>query len=123
MKRPFLLSLFIILFLLSSIQVFAQIEYPQGLKNEIRCYPHAKILQILDVSGTTMAILQVTDRLSEVKDFYKNELMKKGWKVIMERKMENHFSIIAEKGSKSVVIDAGLNQSGESMINITLTPK
>jgi len=123
MKKTRGFFLFITLFLINANLVFAEIEYPEGLGKEIRHYPHSKIIQTLDVTGTTMVILQITDRFSAVLDFYKKELNKREWKIITENKQKNQFTILAEKGLNSVVIDAGLNQSGVSMVNITMTPK
>ncbi len=123
MKKLMGFFLFITLFLISANLGFAEIEYPEGLKKEIRHYPHSKIVQTLDATNATMAILLVTDRFSEVLDFYKKELNKREWKIITESKQKNQFTILAEKGSNSVVIDAGPDKTGGSMVNITMTPK
>ena len=69
-----------------------------------------------------MAMLQVSDAPDAVVNFYKSELKKNGWNIITEYNRENHVSIVAEKGSNSVVIDAGFDQPGESMVSISLTP-
>ena len=123
MKKIMGFFLFITLFLMSANLVFAEIEYPEGLGKEIRHYPHSKIIQTLDVTGTTMVILQITDRFSAVLDFYKKELNKREWKIITEKKQKKEFTILAEKGSNSVVIDVGPDKTGGSMVNITMTPR
>ena len=123
MKKLMGFFLFITLFLMSANLIFAEIEYPEGLKKDIRHYPHSKIVHTLDVTGTTMATLQVTDRFSTVLDFYKKELNKRKWKIITEKKQKNQFTILAEKGSDSVVIDVGPDKTGGSMVNITMTSK
>jgi len=124
MKKVIGYFLMIMLFAMSVQLVFAEIEYPVKLKNEIRHYPHSKIIQTIDVAGTTMAILQVSDRFGAILDFYKNELTKRGWQIITETGQKDQFTILAEKGANSVVIDAGQDQiDGLFKVSITMTPK
>lgn len=123
MNKIKIFSLCIVLFFGISGLIFADIEYPQRLKNEIRCYPHAQIAQTLDVTDMAMAKLNVTDRFSNILDFYKKELNKMRWKISTITKKENTFTILADKGKKNIVIDANLHNSGDSTITITMDSK
>jgi len=123
MKKIKIFSLCIVLFFGISGLIFADIEYPESLKKEIRCYPHAQISHTLDVTDMAMAKLNVTDRFSKILNFYDTELNKMGWKINTITKKENKFTILADKGKNNIVIDANLNNSGDSTITITMDSK
>jgi hypothetical protein len=113
----------IVLFLGISDSIVADIIYPESLKKEIRCYPHANITQTMDIADMAMAKLTVTDRFSNILVFYNKELNKMGWEISTVTKKENKFTIFAEKGKKNLVIDAGHGQSGDSTIRIRMDKK
>lgn len=123
MNKFKIFSLYVVFFFGINGLIFAEIEYPQRLKKEMRCYPHANISQTLDVTDMAMAKLNVTDRFSKILNFYNKELNKMGWKISTITKKENTFTILADKGKKNIVIDADLHNSGESTITITMDSK
>lgn len=123
MKRVIVNVMFFLLFSLSVQSASAQTPYPEVLKKEIALYPKAEIVQTMDVSGTTMAMLKVSDKPDTIIKFYKKEMKDKGWKIVTEYNRENHVTVVGEKGAKNVMIDASVVQPGESLVNVTMTPK
>lgn len=120
MKRIPMFSLCVALILALGGRGLADIVYPESLKKEVRCYPHAQITQTLDVSDTKMATLFVTDRFSKIPDFYNRELNKMGWEIGTITEKENKFTIRAEKEGKNLLINAERHNSGDATIRITM---
>jgi hypothetical protein len=120
MKKNLMRSFLSVALLLIATSVFADISYPESLKKEIRCYPHAQITQTLDVSDTKMATLFVTDRFSKIPDFYSRELNKTGWRINKITEGDNRVTIDAGKAGKTLLINAELHKSGDSTIRITM---
>jgi len=98
-------------------------EYPPNLEKAIAPYPDAEIVQTVNVTGTVMVIMETNDKADKIFKFYKKELTDNGWKILTEIKQQGHNTLISEKGSNNIVVDIGEDQSGKSMISLTLAPK
>ena len=103
--------------------VLSEMEYPQDLKKAVGPYPNSKILQTVNDSGTVMVIMEVADKPDQVFEFYKKELSGNGWRIVSGVQQEGHNTLISEKVSHNLVVDIGVDQSGNSMISLTLAPK
>ena len=53
----------------------------------------------------------------------KKELTANGWTILAEVKQQGHSSLMGEKGSNNVVVTIGSDQSGKSMVSLTLATK
>jgi len=103
--------------------VFAEMDYPQELQKEVALYPNAKIAQSISASGVVMVMMEVGDKPATVLEFYKKELLANGWTILTEVKQPDHVTLMGEKGARSMLVDAALDQSGKSMVSLSLAPK
>ncbi len=115
--------LFVILVLLGMHMAVADTQYPDELKQAVALYPNAEVIQTVKASGVTMAILKVSDKPDAILKFYRAKLTDKGWQVVTEFNQGEHITLVFEKGENNLMIDASIVQPGESMINMTLSPK
>jgi hypothetical protein len=77
----------------------------------------------MNVSGNTMVIMEVGDKPDTIFEFYKKELAANGWIVLGEVKQQGNFTLMGEKESKNMVISISLDDSGKSIVSLTLAPK
>ena len=122
MSKKIMICAVIVFFALSMNVAMSGMEYPQELKKEIASYPKAKIVQTVKASGTVMVIMEVGEKPDAIFEFYKKELTTKGWKILGEVKQQGNSSLMGEKGSNDIVVNIA-DQSGKSMVSITLAPK
>jgi hypothetical protein len=101
----------------------AEMDFPEIIEKEVAVYPNAKIIQTLTASGTVMVMMEVGDNPDQVLAFYKKELTGNGWTIMTEVKQPGHTTLMSEKGMRNILIDSSLDQSGKSMVSLTLTPK
>ena len=121
-KRITIITVFVFFTFFMNI-AFSEMEYPKDLEKEIAPYPKANIVQTMKASGNTMVIMEVSDKLDTIFEFYKKELSAKGWTILGEIKQQGNYTLMGEKESKSVVIAISLDDSGKSMVSLTLAPK
>lgn len=121
-KKSISLTFLVVMSLTISI-AFAGMEYPQEMTEVSSIYPGASIAQTINASGTVMVTMQSDDNLDQIFKFYKNELLANGWTIMTEIKSQGHSGLMCEKGSNSVVVNIGTNNSGKSIISLMLAPK
>jgi hypothetical protein len=112
----------LIVFALSLNVALSEMDYPQELNKEIAPYPKAKIVQTVKASETVMVNMEVSEKPDKIFEFYRKELETKGWTILGEIKQQGHSSLMGEKESKNIVVNIA-DQSGKSMISLTLAPK
>ena len=59
----------------------------------------------------------------EVVKFYKDTMQKKGWKVVMEMNMENNSILNLAKDNSTVVVNARVDQDGQTTVHLVLEEK
>ena len=123
MTKKVIICAVLVFFAFSMNVVFSGMEYPQELKKEIAPYPKAKIVQTMNISGAVMVVMEVGDNPDSIFEFYKKELTANGWTILAEVKQQGNSSLMGEKGSNNVVVNIGSDQSGKSMVSLTLAAK
>ena len=123
MSKNIILYTVLVFFAFSLNMAFSEMEYPKDLKKEIALYPKANIVHTMNVSGNTMVIMEVGDKLDTIFEFYKKELPAKGWTILGEVKQQGNLTLMCEKGLKNMVVSISLDDSGKSMVSLTLAPK
>ncbi|MGD9055110.1 MAG: hypothetical protein PVF38_03175 [Desulfobacterales bacterium] len=122
MYKNILICAVFVFFALCVNVALSEMDYPQELKKEIAPYPKAKIVQTVKASETVMVNMEVSEKPDKIFEFYRKELETKGWTILGEIKQQGHSSLMGEKGSKNIVVNIA-DQSGKSMISLTLAPK
>jgi len=113
-----ILSLFIIV-LFACPTVLAFMSYPANLEGKISQYPGSTIIQTTSLEQSTQVMLQTSDSLDNVANYYKKDLEKNGLHTEMENKQQNGWTIIfssPEQGSGMV----GLYPDGKGNIAISI---
>jgi len=123
MSKRFIMLAVLVVFAISLNGAVSATEYPPNLEKAIAPYPDAEIVQTVNVTGTVMVIMETNDKADKIFKFYKKELTDNGWKILTEIKQQGHNTLISEKGSNNIVVDIGEDQTGKSMISLTLAPK
>ncbi|MGE0084546.1 MAG: hypothetical protein AB7S75_08995 [Desulfococcaceae bacterium] len=117
MKKTYC-TLFLVLFL--TVPALAGMEMPEAFKGIVTLYPDAKIIQTASMEGTTMAGFEVADSMEKVGDYYKAEIKKINWTIVMELKQEKEFSMVAQKDGKTLTIHFAGDQDGKNTVNMTI---
>lgn len=115
-KKSILILFIIALF---SCPVLAFMSYPANLEGKISQYPGSTIIQTTSLEQSTQVMLQTSDSLDRVANYYKKDLKKNGLHTEMENKQQNGWTIIfsnPEQGGGMV----GLYPDGKGNIAISI---
>ncbi|MEZ4526000.1 MAG: hypothetical protein R2941_08795 [Desulfobacterales bacterium] len=117
MKKTYC-TLFILLLL--AVPALAGMEMPETFKGIVTLYPNAKIIQTANMEGTSMAVFEVADGMEKVGDYYKAEIKKINWTIVMELKQEKEFSMVAQKDAKTLTIHFAGDADGKNSVSMTI---
>lgn len=121
MAKKILTNIWAILVILSAGTTLAGTDLPGELKNAVSPYPGARVIHTMNMKNSTMATIEVSDRPESVLEFYKKELIEKGWDIGTETGQENNQSLFARKGTSALVMDTSADENGKTLVNLTLT--
>jgi hypothetical protein len=102
---------------------WAQVEFPQVLKDVAPLYPGAKVEMALNTDDGSHASLTTKDSPKQVVEFYKKTVTDKGWKVEMEMAQGSGQMIFFSKGKQSLQVIADGSSPGKTTVALNLGKK
>lgn len=108
---PSRLLITLFLLFLASASPLAAMELPSKLAG-VPVYSGAKIIQVMDMGNSAMAMLEVKADNQALMKFYKQEMQGKGWKTAFQAEQEDSAVIHFTKDSETIQISAGKDEKG-----------
>lgn len=99
------------LLLLAVASPLAAMELPSKLA-AVPVYSGAKLVQVMDMGNSAMAMLEVKADNQALMKFYKQEMQAKGWKAAFQAEQEDSAVIHFTKDSETIQISAGKGEEG-----------
>jgi hypothetical protein len=99
------------LLLLVTAPPLAAMELPNKLAL-VPVYSGAKIVQVMDMGNSAMAMLEVNADNQALMKFYKQEMQGKGWKTAFQAEQEDSAVIHFTKGSETIQISTDKGEKG-----------
>lgn len=96
----------IFLFFLAFAPALSAMELPSKLA-QMPVYSGAKIVQIMDMGNSAMAMLEVKADNQALMKFYKKEMEGKGWKTAFQAEQEDNAVIHFTKDNQTIQVSAG----------------
>jgi hypothetical protein len=104
-----LITLFLLI--LCAASPLAAMELPSKLA-AMTVYSGSKIVQVMDMGNSAMAILEVKAGSQALVKFYKQEMQGKGWKIAFQGELEDSAVIHFTKGSETIQISTDKSEEG-----------
>lgn len=99
------------LLLLGAAPPLAAMELPSKLA-PVPVYSGAKVVQVMDMGNSAMAMLEVKADNQSLMKFYKQEMQGKGWKTAFQGELEDSAVIHFTKGSETIQISTNKGEEG-----------
>jgi hypothetical protein len=109
LTSPLLAMLFLLA--LANVLPLAAMELPSKLA-AVPVYSGAKIVQVMDMGNSAMAMLEVKADNQTLMKFYKQEMQAKGWKTAFQAEQDDSAVIHFTKDSDTIQISAGKDEKG-----------
>ena len=100
----------------------ATVEVPKRMQ-DVPIYENATIVQAMEAEEFAQVVYRVSAELKEVIKWYKDIMLKKGWKVVMEMNMENNSMLNLAKDNSTLVVNARVDQDGQTTVHLVLEEK
>ena len=118
------LKVYAFLFLLISLSfvsmAWAAVEVPKRMQGVVPIYEKAKIVQAMEAEEFAQVVYRVSTEIKKVIKWYKDIMLKKGWKVVMEMNMENNSVLNLAKDDLTVVVNTRVDQDGQTTVHLVL---
>lgn len=102
-------------------------KLPEGFPSDFPLYPGAKISSSWNASSEESKgyslILETEAKPGEVDKYYKEELVKKGWKITSQFTDQESFTYTFEKGSLNGLVGIAVGEEGKTAISVTIGAK
>lgn len=96
-------------------------ELPSNFPNDVTIYENSKVERSTESKNGTSVILQTSDSVSKVTNFYNKNLKDKEWESVKSSTIEGSSLITAEKDVRKLVITVVINEkAGKTEISITV---
>lgn len=83
-----------------------EIEHPADWPEDLPVYPGAKLVSRTgDFSDGYILDYESSDAPSKIEDFYRESLVKNGWEIEVERRIDDRLALFANKDKREVNID------------------
>jgi len=100
---------------------------PEGFPADFPLYPGAKIGSSWNANAENnkgySLILETLDKPAEVDKYYKEELVKKGWKITSQFTDQTSFTYTFEKESLNGLVGIAVGEEGKTAISVTIGAK
>ena len=118
------LKVYAFLFFLISLSfvsmAWAAVEVPKRMQGVVPIYEKAKIVQAMEAEEFAQVVYRVSTEIKKVIKWYKDIMLKKGWKVVMEMNMENNSVLNLAKDDLTVVVNTRVDQDGQTTVHLVL---
>ncbi len=102
-------------------------KLPEGFPQDFPVYPGAKLTSSWTAGGEsskgTSVVWESDDATSKVADFYKSELVAKGWKITANFNQEDTSTYSFEKNNVSGFFGVAKGEKGKTNISVTIGVK
>jgi hypothetical protein len=98
-----------------------QNEIPDSFPSDITVYSGAKVTTTSDTDEGVMVVLETSDSVSKVFNFYKQDLTSNSWKQTISSTEEDSAVLQATKGEKQVIILLGPSSEDSSVTQVIIT--
>ena len=115
----------LIIFLISLCFVsmaWATVPVPNSMQ-DIPIPPKAKPVQAMEAEEFAQVVYRVPMEIKKIITWYKDKMLKKGWKVVMEMNMENNCVLNLAKDNSTLVVNTRVDQDGQSTVHLVLEEK
>jgi hypothetical protein len=116
-------STFFFVSLLIASMAWAEVEVPEKIKKAAPIYKDAKVIQSMQFEEGAQTIFEVSAERKEVVKFYKDTMLEKGWKVVMEMNMENNSMLNLAKDNLTLMVNTSVNHEGKTTVQLVLQNK
>lgn len=100
---------------------------PEGFPTDFPLYPGAKIGSSWNANAENnkgySLILETSDKPVEVDKYYKEELVKKGWKITSQFTDQTSSTYTFEKGTLNGLVGIAVGEEGKTAISVTIGAK
>jgi hypothetical protein len=119
------LKVYVLILLLVSLCLASMawaVAVPERMK-DVPIYENATIVQAMEAEEFAQVVYTVSAELKKVIKWYKDIMLKKGWKVVMEMNMENNSILNLAKDNSTLVVNARVDQDGQTTVHLVLEDK
>ena len=120
MKLRVYAFLFFLISLSFVLMAGASVEVPKRMQGVVPIYEEAKIVQAMEAEEFAQVVYRVSTEIKIVIQWYKDIMLKKGWKVVMEMNMENNSVLNLAKDDLTVVVNTRVDQDGQTTVHLVL---
>ena len=101
----------------------AAVDVPKRMQGVVPVHEKAKIVQAMEGEEFAQVVYRVSTEIKKVIQWYKDIMLKKGWKVVMEMNMENNSVLNLAKDNLTVVVNTRVDQDGQTTVHLVLEDK
>ncbi len=102
-------------------RALAGVELPAGMKAEVGQYPESTVVQVVNMSGQEIAMIDCGAAKPEaVYGYYAGQAEKNGWKFLMQGKQADAQMLIGEKNGRQLSVTVTADD-GKTVVAISLT--
>jgi len=101
---------------------WATVQVPPRMK-DVPIYENATIVQAMEAEEFAQIVYAVSTEIKKVIKWYKDIMLKKGWKVVMEMNMENNSVLNLAKDNLTLVVNTSVDQKGKTTVHLVLQDK
>jgi len=120
------LKVYVLILLLVSLcfasMAWATVQVPPRMK-DVPIYENATIVQAMEAEEFAQIVYAVSTEIKKVIKWYKDIMLKKGWKVVMEMNMENNSVLNLAKDNLTLVVNTSVDQKGKTTVHLVLQDK
>jgi hypothetical protein len=102
---------------------WAQVEFPKGLKDVAPVPPGATVLQAMEMTDGSHAVMEGSTPPKDVIAFYRKAMEGKGWKMEMEMNQKDNALVVFSKGGQALTVMADGSGGKKTTIALTLGKK
>ena len=82
-----------------------------------------EVVQAMEAEEFVQVVYRVSMEIKKIITWYKDKMLKKGWKVVMEMNMENNCVLNLAKDNSTLVVNAWVDQDGQTTVHLVLEEK
>ena len=120
------LSVYALIFFLVSLcfvsMAWAAVPVPPSMQH-IPIPGEAEVVQAMEAEEFVQVVYRVSMEIKKIITWYKDKMLKKGWKVVMEMNMENNCVLNLAKDNSTLVVNTRVDQDGQSTVHLVLEKK
>jgi len=122
MKLKVYVPILLLVSLCFASMAWATVQVPPRMK-DVPIYENATIVQAMEAEEFAQIVYAVSTEIKKVIKWYKDIMLKKGWKVVMEMNMEKNSVLNLAKDNLTLVVNTSVDQKGKTTVHLVLQDK